>query len=213
MWGDSPKTGLTSTYQQPHFRRCSVTHSGTFTHLPMNRLSPSAGQSSQRFEGTRCLHLQYRTTGQRQVPLKSRKRSTWPFDTTFQTNEFNSLRRKTPNLRHSPFISSTVHRNATKTTSTRNIFLRKTPRRYLQDLPPSPPPPSHLGYYSSTTIEKWQPSYSRQRHYFRWSESSLALNDMKDRGLFFPSASKGLHCKEPHYILHEQDKKKAGRFP
>jgi hypothetical protein len=47
--GDRPKTGLTSTYQQPRFRRCSVTHSGTFTEFQMNLVSPSAGQNSQAF--------------------------------------------------------------------------------------------------------------------------------------------------------------------
>ena len=76
MRGDRPKTGLKSTYQQPRFRRCSFTHSGTFIKLQMNLVSLSAGQNSQRFEETRCLHLQYRTTGRRQVPLKSSKRVT-----------------------------------------------------------------------------------------------------------------------------------------
>lgn len=71
MRGDRPKTSLTSTYQQPRFLRCNFKHSGTFIKLQMNFVSPSAGQNSQHFEGTRCLHLQYKTTGRRQAPLKS----------------------------------------------------------------------------------------------------------------------------------------------
>jgi hypothetical protein len=53
--GDRSKTDLTSTNQQPRFRRRSVTHSGIFSKFQMNLVSLSAWQNSQRFEGRRCL--------------------------------------------------------------------------------------------------------------------------------------------------------------